>query len=319
MASGMNNFELRKQLCRIIMMAAIITAMSGCLSSAAVTPTNSTPLSAPLSTLSFTPSIGASLVSPKDNIVMVFVPAGEFIMGSETGLTDEQPVHTVTLDGFWMDQTEITNAMYSLCVESGTCDQPSATSYYNDPDYADHPVVFVSWEEARTYCSWADRRLPTEAEWEKAASWDPVANEKRVYPWGNDFDCRMGNFDDETQLDSFVIEGGPNCDGYIQTAPVGSFPSGASPYGVLDMGGNVWEWVHDAFIEVDPLNASIQNYYAVSPAVNPQGVDPSITPYRVMRGSSWNINFGFGRAAYRLWFGLDDSYDFTGFRCARSE
>jgi formylglycine-generating enzyme required for sulfatase activity len=301
------------------MMAAIITAMSGCLSSAAVTPTNSTPLSAPLSTLSFTPSIGASLVSPKDNMVMVFVPAGEFIMGSETGLTDEQPVHTVTLDGFWMDQTEVTNAMYSLCVESGTCDRPSATSYYDDPGYANHPVAFVSWEEARTYCSWADRRLPTEAEWEKAASWDPVANEKRVYPWGNDFDCRMGNFDDETQLDSFVIEGGPNCDGYVQTAPVGSFPSGASPYGVLDMGGNVWEWVHDAFIEVDPLNASIQNYYAVSPAVNPQGVDPSITPYRVMRGSSWNINFGFGRAAYRLWFGLDDSYDFTGFRCARSE
>ena len=85
------------------------------------------------------------------------------------------------------------------------------------------------------------------------------------------------------------------------------------------MAGNVWEWVHDAFIEVDPFNATISNYYAISPAENPMGVDPSITDYRGMRGGSWNINFGFGRSAYRLWFGLDDSYDFAGFRCALSE
>lgn len=313
-----NHIHLNHHLGPMILMLALMVAISGCLSSTAAPP-NSTPTAAALPTSIFTPGSNASLVSPKDNMVMVFVPAGQFVMGSEKGLTDEQPAHTVTLDGFWIDQTEVTNAMYSLCVESGTCDQPSATTYYNDRGYANHPVIFVSWENARTYCSWADRRLPTEAEWEKAASWDPVATEKRIYPWGNDFVCKNGNFDDETQHDSFVIEGGPNCDGYVQTAPVGSFPSGASPYGVLDMGGNVWEWVHDAFIETDPLNASIQNYYEVSPAVNPQGVDPSITAYRVMRGGSWNINFGFGRSAYRLWFGLDDSYDFTGFRCALSE
>jgi eukaryotic-like serine/threonine-protein kinase len=319
MASGMINVELRKQLFRIIIMAATLIAMSGCLSSAAVTPTNSTPMSAPVSTLSFTPSLGASLVSPKDNMTMIFIPAGEFSMGSENGLTDEQPLHTVALDAFWIDQTEVTNAMYSLCVQSGACDQPSVTSYYQDPRYSNHPVAFVSWNDATAYCSWTGRRLPTEAEWEKAASWDPLMNQKRVYPWGNEFDCKKGNFDDETQLDSFVMPGAPNCDGYTRTSPVGSFPSGASPYGVLDMGGNVWEWVHDAFIETDPLKTSVQNYYAISPRSNPQGVDPSITDYRVMRGGSWNINFGYGRSAYRLWFGLDDSYDFTGFRCSYSQ
>jgi serine/threonine-protein kinase len=245
-------------------------------------------------------------------MTMVFVPAGEFTMGSEIGLQDEQPVHTVTLDGFWIDQSEVTNAMYSLCVQSGACDQPSAQIYYGDPSYSDHPVVFASWKEAISYCSWVGRRLPTEAEWEKAATWDPITNEKYVYPWGNDFDCEKGNFDDETQLDSYVVPGGPNCDGYDRTSPVGSFPSGASPYGALDMGGNVWEWVADAFIET-------VNYYAISPTSNPQGIDPEITEYRVMRGGSWNLDFGFGRSAYRLWFGLDDSYDDVGFRCARSE
>jgi formylglycine-generating enzyme required for sulfatase activity len=286
------------------------------------TPVSSNNLISPTSALP-TPisksGIGTSQVSLKDSMVMVFVPAGKFIMGSDDGNTDEQPVHTVTLDAFWIDQTEITNSMYSLCVKSGTCHKPSSTTYYSDPDYSDHPAVFVSWSDAITYCSWADRRLPTEAEWEKAATWNPTANEKLTYPWGNDFDCKKGNFDDETQLDSFVMPGGPNCDEYARTSPVGSFPAGASPYGALDMAGNVWEWVHDAFIETDPLNGSTQNYYAISPASNPTGVDPEISDYRVMRGGSWNVNFGFGRSAYRLWFGLDDSYDFTGFRCARSQ
>lgn len=237
---------------------------------------------------------------------MVFVPAGEFIMGSEVGLTDEQPAHTVSLDAFWIDEAEVTNAMYKLCVQSNACGEPSVTSYFDDPAYSNHPVVSVSWEDAKAYCAWAGRRLPTEAEWEKAASWDPVTNEKRVYPWGNDFDCKKGNFE------------GSSCDGYEKTSPVGSFPSGASAYDALDMAGNAWEWVNDAFIETDPFGER-ENYYAVSPSSNPQGVDPSITVYRVMRGGAWKMNFGNGRAAYRLWFGLSDAYDFAGFRCASSE
>lgn len=264
------------------------------------------------------PPAGATQVARKDRMILLYVPAGEFPMGSEHGLMDEQPVHSVQLDAFWIDRTEVTNAMYAACVESGRCEEPSSLFYYADPAYRDHPVAHVSWNDAKAYCAWAGRRLPTEAEWEKAAAWDPSTNTKLVYPWGNEFDCRKGNFDDETELDKFTVAGGPNCDGHVRSAPAGSFPAGASPYGALDMGGNVWEWVHDAFIETDPMSSSITNYYAVSPASNPQGVDPGITKYRVMRGGAWNLNFGFGRAAYRLWFGLDDSYDFAGFRCASS-
>ncbi|MDE3088093.1 MAG: formylglycine-generating enzyme family protein [Chloroflexota bacterium] len=270
-----------------VVAAIIVTAISSC--SASPTPT---------------PGLSSTLVSPADGMTMVFIPAGEFKMGSDIGLTDEQPAHTVYLDAFWIDRTDITNAMYRRCVQAGACTPPSDTTYYNDASYADHPVVFVSWNQATTYCAWVSRRLPTEAEWEKAATWDPLANEKRVYPWGNEFDCKKGNYE------------GSSCDGYVRTSPVGSFPSGASAYGALDMGGNVWQWVHDAFQEVDPFSGG-KTYYAVSPPSNPTGTDPNSTIYRVMRGGSWKNNFGAGRSAYRLWFGLDDSYDEVGFRCAR--
>jgi formylglycine-generating enzyme required for sulfatase activity len=253
-----------------------------------------------------TAGLGSTTVSLSDGMSMVFVPSGAFEMGSKIGLADEQPVHAVTLDSFWIDRTEVTNAMYRLCVQAGACLPPGVTTYFNDPVYSDHPVVHVSWVRAGMYCTWAGRRLPTEAEWEKAAAWDPIKNEKRIYPWGNTFDCKKGNYE------------GSECDGFAQTAPVGSFPNGVSPYGALDMGGNVWEWVQDAFLETDPYLGGTKNYYAISPASNPKGVDPSITIYRLMRGGGWRINFGFGRSAYRLWFGLDDPYDFAGFRCAQS-
>lgn len=280
----------------------LATATSGC------TPSTPAPsaIPAPLSPTSApTPGVGSTWVSPADGMTMVFVPAGSFIMGSEIGLTDEQPAHTVTLDAFGIDKTDVTNAMYSQCVQSGACNLPSDTTYYSDPGYSNHPVVFVSWNKASAYCSWVGRRLPTEAEWEKAATWDTVANQKHVYPWGNDFDCKKGNYS------------GSSCDGHGKTTPVGSFPSGASPYGALDMGGDVWQWVHDAFQEVDPFSGG-KTYYAVSPPSNPAGPDPNSTVYRVLRGGSWKNNFGLGRSTYRLWFGLDDSYDDIGFRCARS-
>jgi eukaryotic-like serine/threonine-protein kinase len=263
--------------------------------------------------------LGNIKVSPKDNAKMVYVPAGQFPMGSEFGLMDEKPVHAVQLDAFWLDRTEVTNEMYRKCVQAEKCDEPSNQLYYNDPRYSKHPVAFVSWTNAVTYCSFVDRRLPTEAEWEKAAVWNPVRNEKFLYPWGNEYDCSMGNFDDEIQLDaSLMQDGSVNCDGFAKTAPVGSFPEGASPYGALDMGGNVWEWVHDAFITVDPFNTTIQNYYAYSRFENPMGVPPTLTGYRGLRGGSWNWTYGYGRSAYRLGFGKDDTYDGVGFRCAES-
>mgnify|MGYP001195800229 CR=1 FL=1 len=260
---------------------------------------------------------GETMIAKTDGATLVFVPAGEFVMGSEKGLTDEQPVHKVYLDSFWLDQTEVTDEAYRRCVEADACSLPLKTEYFDDPAYARHPVVYVSWAQAAEYCAWVGRRLPTEAEWEKAATWNPKTNEKYVYPWGNEYDCSKGNYDDETALDASVMqEGLVNCDGFAGSAPVGSFPQGASPYGVLDMGGNVWEWVHDAYIETDPFIPEFKNYYAISPYENPQGVDPAISVYRVLRGGSWNFTYGFGRSAYRLWFSLHDKYDGMGFRCA---
>lgn len=264
------------------------------------------------------PQPGSTRLAPKDSMTLLYIPAeGDFLMGSASGLTDEQPQHPVYLDPYWLDQTEITNAMYRQCLQAGKCTPPYTRTDFDDPEFADHPVVSVSWEQARDYCTWAGRRLPTEAEWEKAAIWDPAANAQRTYPWGDDYDCRMGNFDDELALDASIMPNTPEgCDGYIRTAPVGSYPQGASPYGALDLGGNVWEWVHDAFLEVDPLTGTVTNYYAVSPRANPQGVDPALTDYRVVRGGSWSTLFGYGRSAYRLWYGLDDTYPDIGFRCA---
>jgi formylglycine-generating enzyme required for sulfatase activity len=185
------------------------------------------------------PTLGivSAMISPKDGMILLFVPAGEFRMGSEDGGSDEKPVHKVYLDSFWIDQTEVTNAMYAKCVSDGECIQPSGLTYYNDSHYSNHPVIYVSWNDAVAYCSWTDRRLPTEAEWEKAASWDELKRAKYVYPWGFEFDCKKGNFLDRIS----------NCDVFPITSPVGSYSTGASPYGVLDMAGNVWEWVSNLY------------------------------------------------------------------------
>lgn len=141
---------------------------------------------------------------------MVYVPAGEFEMGSENGNSDEKPIHSVYLNAFWIDQTEVTNEMYALCVQAGDCDQPSTSTYYNDSSYTDHPVIYVSRHAAEAYCGWAGRRLPSEAEWEKAAR---GGLERKAYPRGDEAPvCEMGA-KNGAQYSS--------CDG--QTAPVGSF------------------------------------------------------------------------------------------------
>jgi formylglycine-generating enzyme required for sulfatase activity len=235
---------------------------------------------------------------------MVFVPAGDFIMGSPPGEggDEEFPQHTVTLDAYWIDQTEVTNAQYKLFVNSTGHEAPTKCDWgdptYGDDAYAKHPVICVSWEDAKAYCEWAGGRLPTEAEWEKAAK----GTDRRTYPWGSSFDGSRTNYCDVncegSQKDTGVD------DGYVRTAPVGSFPQGISIYGALDMSGNVSEWVSDWY--------SLK-YYARSPQVNPQGPNGSL--YRVLRGGSWYGTYTNERIVSRFWMTPDNNDMTTGFRC----
>jgi formylglycine-generating enzyme required for sulfatase activity len=196
-------------------------------------------------------------------------------------------VHTVYLDAFYIDRTEVTNAQYRACVEAGACSQPHDTGWYNDPNRAEHPVVYVDWNQANAYCRWAGKRLPTEAEWEKAAR----GTDGRTYPWGNsDPDCNKANYGD--------------CVG--DKTAVGSYPAGASPYGALGMAGNVCEWVADWYD---------LGYYSQSPTRNPPGPDSG--EERGLRGGSWVFLPGLCRNAVRGWAAPDDQHDVVGFRCAR--
>jgi formylglycine-generating enzyme required for sulfatase activity/predicted Ser/Thr protein kinase len=246
------------------------------------------------------PTPGATQVRPADEMVMVYVPAGEFEMGStEEGSDDERPVHTVALDAFWIDRTEVTNAQYALCVGDGVCDE---VDFVNDADFngGDYPVVGVSWYDAETYCKWVDARLPTEAEWEYAAR----GPENRVFPWGHDFDGTKVNYCDANCEDDWADE--TVDDGYALTAPVGSYPAGASWCGALDLAGNVWEWVADWYDG---------DYYERSPTHNSPG--PEEGDGKVLRGGSWGDVPDCVRGADRN-MGLPDSrVDYVGFRCAR--
>jgi eukaryotic-like serine/threonine-protein kinase len=265
-----------------------------------------------------------------DGMELVYVPAGDFLMGSDDGdayaLSDEKPQHLVYLDAYWIDKTEVTNAMFDRFVEATghetDAERDGGAWVYNECNWSnvsganwrrpegpgsdigsrmDHPVVQVSWSDAEAYCRWAGRRLPTEAEWEKAAR----GSDGRKYPWGegppagdllNFADVNLGcSWADLTQDD-----------GHERTAPVGTYPAGASPYGVLDMAGNVSEWVADWY----------GDYYAVSPKDNPQG--PATGTTRVVRGGSWDHYDDGVRAAYRNASTPDGRFDVIGFRCARS-
>jgi len=215
---------------------------------------------------------------------MVLIPAGPFTMGSDSGDSDEQPVHEVTLDPFYIDQYEVTNARYADCVAAGVCKLPGCATAYDNPDKVNHPVVCVNWEQANTYCEWRGGRLPTEAEWEKAARSD----DQRTYPWGENITCQLANY------------GG--CEG--DTTPVGSYPDGVNPYGVYDMAGNVWEWVADWYDAT---------YYATAPSLNPQGLDSG--ELKVLRGGSWNYDDYGARATDRSDYVPDIQVGSIGFRC----
>ena len=239
-------------------------------------------------------------------VPMVLVPAGPFEMGSESGSLDESPAHSVSLDAFYIDQNEVTNARYAQCVADFVCPPPTSSisytrqRYYGNAEFKEYPVVNVTWENAVTYCEWRGARLPTEAEWEKAAR----GQEGFSFPWGDEFEGNKLNFCDsscpsDNANTSFV-------DGYEDTSPAGSFPEGRSPYNVYDMAGNVWEWVADWFGE---------SYYADSSEENPTG--PPSGDERVVRGGSWFYGEVFARTTFRHSFDPINYYTFVGFRCVR--
>ena len=233
---------------------------------------------------------------------MVFVPAGTFVMGSEIGREDEKPVREVYLDAFYIDKYEVTNSEYVeflnaveghlarcdgyVCIDTKDEDPRSrimyqAGRYMVEAGYEDHPVVHVSWYGAQAYCEYQEKRLPTEAEWEKAAR----GTDGRMYPWGDEFDASKANTD-------YRIG---------DTMPVGSYPQGISPYGAYDMAGNVWEWVADWYQPY--LSSDYRSAFFGQ-------------KYKVVRGGSWNHPGYDARCSYRDIAHPARRILVVGFRCA---
>jgi len=282
------------------------------------------------------PSLGDTRARSADGMVMVYVPAGEFRMGSTDQEVDdalaqcnetygdcqqvwyepEQPAHPVALDGFWIDRTEVSNTQFALFLneernqeeegvtwlelESDAClIEQVGDEFRPKDDYADHPVVEVSWYGAAAYCEWAGARLPTEAEWEYAAR----GPENHIFSWGDELDGTRLNYCDTSCELGWADESFD--DGYARTAPVGSYPDGASWVGALDLSGNVWEWTADWFGD-----------YASGRQENPTG--PSTGHFRVVRGGGWTNYWDHGRTAHRSHGSPIPRYDIFGFRCAAS-
>lgn len=289
------------------------------------------PSSLALLTLILAICYSPSAISAETPAGMVLIPAGEFRMGTadgSDGLADEHPERLVLVHAFFLDRYEVTNQDYAVFVRS-TSHRPPAN---NNPAstiwdgavppqaIANHPVVNVSWEDAVAYCRWSGKRLPSEAEWEKAAR----GTDGRRYPWGNDWDRTKANsasywagrtveFQSGADWEAFWIKGDGTrlakehgINGEILTMPVGSFPHGVSPYGIHDLSGNVGEWVQDWY---DP------NYYRTAPLTDPTG--PERGAIKSMRGGSWLKPAISLRTTDRDWGLMDSRPSGTGFRCAK--
>lgn len=275
---------------------------------------------------SILPALGAD--APPE---MALIPAGEYRMGTaegSDGLADEHPERLVFLHAFFLDRFEVTNQDYADFVQSTGHRPPAnnnpASTIWDDVMYphaiAKHPVVNVSWDDAVAYCRWSGKRLPTEAEWEKAAR----GTDGRRYPWGNDWSWRKANsasywagqtieFQSGADWEAFWVKGDgarlvkeKGIKGEVLTLPVGSFPDGTSPYGIQDLAGNAAEWVQDWY---DP------NYYRSAPLSDPSG--PERGAIKSMRGGSWLKPAVSLRTSDRDWGLMDSRPSGTGFRCAK--
>ena len=222
---------------------------------------------------------------------MVSIPAGEFTMGSQDGDPDERPAHKVHVDAFSMDVYEVTVGQYAAFLQATGVNSPLDWQTMNQPAHQKRPVANVDWVDAAAYCKWAGKRLPTEAEWEKAAR----GTDGRLYPWGNDPPTPLHANFGKTEWNNHGV-----------LTPVGTFEGGKSPYGIYDMAGNVWEWVSDWYD---------YNYYKTSPSQNPTG--PSMGGTKVIRGGAWNSNPRAMRSANRSLISPTDQ-GLDGFRCAKT-
>ncbi len=274
---------------------------------AAATQLAPTPTPTPEPTLPPTPT-PEPFVS-KTGARMIFMPPGMVRLGDDEGELDEQPSFRAFVDAYYIDETEVTNAQYTQCVEAGICappDRSGATyyrTYYGDENYDNFPVIFVSWYDAETFCRWRDARLPSEAEWEKAAGFDPEQGLKLSYPWGEAFNGNRLNYCDTT----CTLEKRDTAydDGYRDTAPVASYPDGRSPIGAYDMTGNVMEWVNDWYDD---------RYYESASDTNPMG--PAEGEFKVIRGGSWLSAADEVSVIVRSSFDPTVSRANLGFRCA---
>jgi formylglycine-generating enzyme required for sulfatase activity len=244
----------------------------------------------------------ANEVLGKDGAPMILIPAGPFPMGvpkgDRDGGRDEYPRHEVVLDNYYIDKYEVTHGRYAEFVKATGHRTPKNPKYPKRTLWSDHlseslterPVINVDWQDADAYCRWAGKRLPTEAEWEKAAR----GTDDRRFPWGNVEPTQKHlNFGQQWQGEKTLM-------------PVGSYEAGKSPFGAYDMAGNVWEWVADWY---DPF------YYEKSPEANPKG--PDTGTYKVLRSSGWSVETPLVRLFTRVRSDPTNRNDSTGFRCAK--